>query len=309
MPHWIIKSALHRVASFLPQRQALNRVFQRWSRSLELSPGMFASRVEEARLHLAHFRRHAPGAPADFTAMEVGTGWYPVIPLAMYLCGAREVWTYDIEPLTTGERLRRSVELFTGCAARGDLDTLLPGWQRERLAVLERAVQGGAQRPPQEVLAPLGIHLRVQHAQQCGLESGSIDLIFSSGVLMLIPRTPLEALYREFRRIARPGGVMVHRLNLRDIYSYFDRSITPLNFLRFSPSAWRWLDSAVVSQNRLRVSDHRAMLQAAGFQLVDEVCESAPPETLQRLRLAPEFRGYSEADLLVIEAWFIATPA
>lgn len=101
---------------------------------------------------------------------------------------------------------------------------------------------------------------------------------------------------------------MVHRMNFRDTYSYFDRRIGVFNMLRYSPRAWRWLDSALVPQNRLRVSDHRAMLDASGFRLVEEQSESAPMEELRRVPLAPEFRGYSEDDLRVVESWLVSVP-
>ncbi len=308
MPNWLIKSALQRAACFLPQRQVLNRVFQKWSRSLELSPEDFARRVTEAKRHFDLFRQHAPGAPAAFTVLEVGTGWFPIIPLALYLCGAKTVWTNDIEPLVNRARLLQTAQLFVEFAAAGRLDALLPDWQKDRLELLRTMAGDQSEQSPAELLAPLGFHLSVLDAQHTGLDAASVDMITTSGVLMLIPKPVLEGIYREFRRTAKPGAVMVHRVNFRDIYSYFDRNITPLNMLRFSPAAWRWLDSAVVPQNRLRISDHRSMQQAAGFHIVDEENESAPAEMLGRVRLAEEFRKYPAEDILVLESWLVSRP-
>ena len=78
--------------------------------------------------------------------------------------------------------------------------------------------------------------------------------------------------------------------------------------LRFSAAAWRWLDTAVAPQNRLRISDHREMQRVAGFRIVNEENESAPREMMQRVRLADEFRNYAEADLLVLESWIVSQP-
>ncbi len=308
MPHWLIKSALHRAASWLPQRQALNRIFQKWSHSVELQTEEFVRKINETRRQLDILHQNAPTAPAAFTALEVGTGWNPITPLALYLCGAAAIWSYDIEPLVNRTRLIRVSRLFAEFADAGRLDALLPDWQPERLEVLRKIASDTSELPPKELLEPLEIHLRVQNAEHTEVKEGSIDLITTSAVLMYVPKLSLEGIYREFRRTAKPGAVMIHRLNFRDIYAYFDRNITPLNMLRFSPAAWRWLDSAVVPQNRLRVSDHRAMHQAAGFRIIAEEHESAPAEMLSRVRLAKEFRGYAKEDILALESWLISLP-
>ncbi len=308
MPSWLIKSALHRVASLLPQRQVLNRIFQRWSRSLQITPVQFERKIDEAKKYLDAFHQLSPDAPADFTVLEVGTGWHPIIPLAFYLCGAKTVWSHDIEPLVNRERLLRTAQLFTEYADAGRLDTLLPRWKRERLDSLRTLAADPSGRSPADLLAPLGFHLRVLDAQHTGLDAGSVDLVFSSGVLMFVPKQILEGMYREFRRTAKTGAVMIHRINYRDSFSYFDHSITPLNMLRFSAAAWRWLDTAVAPQNRLRISDHREMQRVAGFRIVNEENESAPREMMQRVRLADEFRNYAEADLLVLESWIVSQP-
>ena len=308
MPHWLIKSALHRAASWLPQRQALNRIFQKWSHSVELQPAEFVRKITETRRQLDILHQNAPTAPAAFTALEVGTGWSPVTPLALYLVGASAIWTYDIEPLVNRPRLLRTAQLFAEFADAGRLDEMLPGWQPERLKVLRKIANDSSEQAPKELFAPLGIHLRVQNAEHTEVQESSIDLITTSAVLMYVPKLSLESIYREFRRTAKAGAVMIHRLNFRDIYSYFDRNITPLNMLRFSSATWRWLDSAVVPQNRLRVSDHRAMHQAAGFRIIAEEHESAPEEMLSRVRLAKEFRGYAKEDILALESWLISLP-
>ncbi len=273
-----------------------------------LSSEEFARKTTEAKQHYDYFRYHAPEAPSAFKVLEVGTGWYPIIPLSLFLCGAEAVWTNDIEPLVNCERLRRTVQLFVEYADSGRLDAVLPDWKKERLEALRAMAADLTERSPAEMLSPLGFHLRVLDSQHTGLDANSIDLITSSGVLMYVPKPALEGIYREFRRTAKAGAVMIHRYNFRDIYSYFDRKITPLNMLRFSPGAWRWLDSAVVPQNRLRVSDHRAMQQAAGFRIVAEEHDSAPAEMLSRVRLAEEFRSYREEDILALESWLISLP-
>src|SRR5207302_563958 len=114
-------------------------------------------------------------------------------------------------------------------------------------------------------LARLGMKVVVGPAQKAPMPSGGIDLLLSSGVLEYIPPPFLREILAAARRVAAPAAVVSHRLNLADAFSYFDKRISPLNFLRYTTKQWRWLDSPLTSQNRLRISDYRALLSEAGF--------------------------------------------
>jgi len=104
------------------------------------------------------------------------------------------------------------------------------------------------------------------------------------------------------------GAVQSHYLNLVDQFSYFDRSITPFNFLKYSPRAWKYLNSPLTWQNRFRISDFRQVFQETGFRIVKEGCTRGDPADLAKVPLAPEFRGYPREDLLVLFAWVAAIP-
>ncbi len=99
---------------------------------------------------------------------------------------------------------------------------------------------------------------------------------------------------------------MSHRINLSDQYCCFDHSITPYNFLRYTSAQWRWLNSPLIGQSRLRISDYREIVAGAGFAILREENSSGSPEVLAKVRLAPEFKQYSPADLLVLHSWMTA---
>ena len=108
MPHWLIKSAIHRAISVLPNRQKFNEWFQRnVTKSLGLSQGAFEYKLDCCRRYLEDFLAEHPGRLENFTAVELGTGWYPIAPIGLYLCGAKEIWSFDIDPLLSRERLRQ----------------------------------------------------------------------------------------------------------------------------------------------------------------------------------------------------------
>ena len=103
---------------------------------------------------------------------------------------------------------------------------------------------------------------------------------------------------------------MSHLILFDDQYAYYDRHITPLNFLRFSDRTWRWLNNPIIPLNRLRITDYRQALRDTGFRIIEEtIVDSCDPTVLARIRLAPRFRRYPEGDLLVLRAWLAAAPA
>ena len=307
MPNWLIKSAIHRTISWLPNSQFWNGLFQKWiTKSTTLTPKMFEDKLRECARLLGGFTTFSPGA-RDFTVLEIGTGWFPTIPAGLFLCGAREIWTTDIDPLLSRERLARMLELYRGVHERGQLAKLLPGLIPERVsALLALSGQAGT---PAELLEKINIHVLVRDARETRLPAGSIDFFFSSGVLEYIPVPVLQGILAEARRLASPRFVTTHRLNLVDQYSYFDSAITPFNFLKFSPAQWHWANSPLIWQNRLRISDFRRLFQEAGFEILREENESGSAEDLRKVRLSPEFQGHAEADLLVLHSFVTANVA
>jgi hypothetical protein len=306
MPNWLLKSALHRAISWLPRPQFWNGLLRRYgSRSLELSSSQFEIKLSECRRHWQEFKRHHPNLPADFTTLELGTGWFPIIPLGLYLCGAGKIWTVDIDAFLSAPRMRLMMEYFQDYNRTNRLREILPDAKPERIERLMAQAGRAAATPPKEWLAEFAIHPFVQDAQALPLSAQSVECFFSSGVLEYIPEPVLKNILGEFRRLAKPGAVMTHRLNLVDVYSYFDHKITTLNYLRFSDRQWRWLNSPLIWQSRLRVSDYRRLYHEAGFDVVTEQNESEAAEKLKQLPLDARFRGYAEADLLVIHSFMV----
>jgi SAM-dependent methyltransferase len=306
MPHWLIKSALHRVISWLPNTCAWDAWLHRLSGSLRLGVGAFEGALGFHRRHLNAFLQWHPEGLEGAHVLELGTGWHPVQPIACYLAGAAEVWTFDIAPLVTADYLRTTLQHFCDLDANGRLGAFLPCVLPERVRALREALSRVDRSEPVEVLAPLGIHLRHGDARSSERPAGSVDFVFSQSVLEYIPRPVLAELLAEFHRVAKPRAVMSHYIRMADQYHHFDKRLTPLNFLRFSERSWRWLDSSLLPQNRLRISDFRTLISEAGFRLTTEECTRAAADDLEKIKVATEFQGRSEEDLLVIGAWVAA---
>jgi hypothetical protein len=306
MPHWLIKAAIHRGIAALPNRQFWNGLLQKWiTRSTELTSRTFEDKVQECTRHLRVLRSARPAG--DFTVLELGTGWLPIIPIGLWVCGAREIWTLDIEHLLQTGRVLNILRHYSDYANRGALSHLLPEAQGHRIQQLETALAASKpDEPPAAVLGRLGIHYLVRDAQQIPLTDSTIDFFVSSGVLEYVPKLAVSRVLKEFRRVAAPGAMMSHRLNLVDQYSYFDKSITAFNFLQFTEREWSRRDSPLISQNRLRIGDYRKHFREAGFEIIREENVHGAQQDLEKIKLAPEFQQMPREDLLVLHSYISA---
>lgn len=304
----MIKTFVQRAISWLPRSEWWNGLFQRYvTKGLRLDlEGEFRGKLDACRKHLAFFHANHVGRPTGFSVVELGTGWFPILPIGLYLCGASKVWTYDIVPLVSPDTLQSTLRCFLLMHDSGKLSQLLPALHPD---CVER-LRGVFSRPfgsPGERLGSLGIHLVLTpDIRQVEQAESSIDLIFSNGVLEHLPRRQLAAVFAVFRRWLKPTGVMSHRIGMADQFASFDRSITPFNFLRYSNKEWRWLDNPIIPQNRLRHSDYLRLIEAAGFALVSEEKQSGSEADLRSVKIAREFESYKRDDLLVLESWLVA---
>jgi Methyltransferase domain. len=306
MPHWLIKSAIHHVLYRLPQRQKWNRLFQKYvTRSVVLSREKFESKVKECHRHWTAFREVKQGSP-EFTAFELGTGWFPIIPVGLYLCGARKIWTVDIDPMLRTEAMRQMLEYFRDYSTSGRLREMLPGLKSERVENAIRLLDFVSSETPEQLLRRIQIKCLALDAQSTPVPSDTIELYLSSAVLEYIPRPVLQGLFKEARRILVNNGIMSHRLNLIDQFAYFDRSIGAYNFLRYTEKQWRLRNSPMIWQNRMRISDFRSLFTETGFEILREESDEGKAAELDAITLAPEFRGYRREDLLVLHAFLTA---
>jgi len=145
-------------------------------------------------------------------------------------------------------------------------------------------------------------------ATSTGFATGSIDVIFTTSVLEHVPAEVCAAIFREFRRIISPGGIMRHTIDYSDHYSHADPSITAYNYLRFSEAAWRLLNPSIHYQNRLRTPDFVNICQHAGFKVA--ACDEwiGLEEDLAKVNVHRSFARYSREELMALGAHFLIMP-
>jgi hypothetical protein len=304
---WLAKAALQNTISVLPRSVELNGVLQRYGTgSIVMTPERVVSKL--ARVggrHLDHHRRFGTRPLEETTVVEIGTGFAPSLPVGLYLAGAAAVHTFDIARLTNAARIS---DLLVQVAAAADAGTL----ERECPWVLPARlihVRELAADPPVDLdalLAAMGITYHVGDATRSGLAPGTAGLFVTNNVFEHVPAEAILALLGEAHSTGSPAALISHHIDLRDHYAKFDRSVGVYNSLRFSSRQWRYLNSRMEPQNRLRHSDYLQLIDEAGFELLLDDSRRGSDAHFAAVRPSAEFRRYGEDDLRVIDMWVAA---
>jgi Methyltransferase domain len=236
----------------------------------------------------AHFTRAGIAAGTSFVALELGPGDSLASAIIAAAHGATRTYLVDVGRYATAE-LRAYRELCQ--YLRGQ----------------------GLQPPNLDSVHDIESLLRVCRASYGthGLDSlreiqaESVDFVWSNAVLEHVRRDLFTEFVRETRRVIRRGGVCSHQIDLQDHLG------GALNNLRV-PSQWweaEWMARSGFYTNRLRMTDIIRAFEGAGFrvQVLAASHWDALPTPLHAL--APEFRNYEVADLLVKSFAVALSPA
>jgi SAM-dependent methyltransferase len=142
------------------------------------------------------------------------------------------------------------------------------------------------------------------------LPDQSIDFHTSYTVFEHIPLKALRQILEEGNRVMRKNGLFIHRIDYSDHFSHSDKSISAINFLRYSDEEWeRYAGNRYMYMNRLRHDDFMTLFEAVGHRIVE-----AQPDLDQRSRqllrsgdlpLNERFSSKPEEVLAIRGAWMI----
>lgn len=204
----------------------------------------------------------------DARVVEVGAGWLPLAPMGFWICGAREIVTYDLNRHLLPDMLRKVLHWMAESEA--ELIALYDGVASpQRVRDCLQKIREHADRP-WRLLEVAGIRYQAPaDATDTGLDAGSVDLHYSLSVLEHIPRATIADLLHEARRVLKPTGRCVHLIDPKDHFAMTDRSISSINFLHFSDAEWnRYAGNFLAYHNRLRDRDFVELFEQAGFELL-----------------------------------------
>lgn len=304
--HWKMKGLAQKTLGVLPGGAGLHYALQRRYGGLRDFSGELAVKVDDWSIMAGHLRD--AGVPIAGTRfVEIGSGWYPTLPLCLMLGGAAAIHTYD---------LNRNLkpELALGCMHKlGEFlpeiakacDQPLAEVQARHAQLLRNAGDGS------DLSKSSGgvIHYAAPaDAARTGLSDASVDVVYSNSVLEHVLPEVIPGLYVEAMRVLRPDGIMFHSVNCGDHYAYIDGNIHQLNYLQYSDEQWRFWDNEFLYQNRLRAHTFLDMARDAGFHIELDTT-TVDEDRLRQIKELPvdsQFAGLSDEALCITSVDFIA---
>ncbi|HLS46283.1 MAG TPA: class I SAM-dependent methyltransferase [Ornithinicoccus sp.] len=305
LDRWWLKAASQGALSLLPGSGRLDDAVRRRRRAF-LTEDYFLSKWTHVKQHLRAVGNPG-GRPLRRTrAIEIGTGWFPIVPLGLAVHGG-DVITIDKGKHLDPQRVRLAMQMLSDLEASGRIETGCV----ERLDRLRELLAQPLPDSSSQLLEPLGIHPRIADARDLSRlpESHGASLLVSNNTLEHIPPEVLHGIFREFRRVCAPEARMSHYVDLADHYAGFDPRISEFHFLTQSPARWRLANNQLGYQNRLQVGDYRRLLEGAGWRITRERLTSRKEAELEGLTLVPPFDAIPVEELLVVKAHLVAVPA
>jgi ubiquinone/menaquinone biosynthesis C-methylase UbiE len=303
---WYVKATIQYVLSKMPGgmrvNEALSRRMGEQARLREHATdrlGVLLRLVQMSRQHI------------DFTdeptAVEIGTGWAPLLPMLLGLAGAR-VHTFDINRFLVPENIRTTLTILRAHAAMTAAEL---GTSEETII---RTIDSAAASANAAGVAPMLEPFNVTYsaptdATALPVDDGSADIYVSNLVMAHIPPEVLPRLLAEMRRVLKDGGIAAHRIRMSDELAGADPRSHDMNFLKFSSSFWnRFANTRIKYNNRLRCSQYKQAFGDAGFQLLEskETISKTGLAGLKSMKVAKEFQSFELEDLatsLMVAVW------
>lgn len=304
MKKWHLKAFVQKTISFLPGGNGINFLFQKYiTKGVFLTDEYFLDRMEHAKEHLDAFKHHSKVELQS--TLELGTGWYPVVPISMFLSGAERVITLDISKLCNKERLTTTLEMFSKYIADRKLENYI-SIRADRLEILKKIIIEKDKLSFEEMLSKLKIVYLLMDARKLDFPSGSISLIHSNNTFEHVYTAVLKEILIEFKKLTSKGGIMSHFVDMSDHFAHSDKSITIYNYLQFSEKKWNRIDNSIQPQNRMRITHYRKIYQELGIPITKEELRPGNLTELNTIKVHQEFSHISPEELAVSHCLLIS---
>ncbi len=251
--------------------------------------------VAETLRSLGRLVASLPAVDSEIDVLELGPGQTPHVAAAFSLCGARSVVGLDVVANLDSET--------SGVTSRfAELANALDGGSCDSFRAAMRASAASVR-----ALSREAHHLPIVFGEFDGerlpLTSESVDLLVSHSVLEHVREDHVAGLLDEAFRVLRPGGAMLHWIDLRDHFRITGLGLGVngdwLEALQFTtPEYEAMFCNRPVYINRLRSTQWRSLMERAGFEVaVWQETRIDLPVGFDARVLQPPWRTLSDEEL------------
>lgn len=304
---WKVNLIKHAMVGLFPSRiQELIRNTKRKFSPHQVPQHIIDWTVENA-IYQVETIKNSGTDPKGKRYLELGPGWYPVVPFIFHLAGASSVIMIDkhrlMDDFTFSKTAQFLLEKKELLCSRLNLN---PDHVERTLNTLKNlSLEDGMSYICGSYLAPLDI-------LENKIEKHSIDIITSRAVLEHISPSEVALIFFEFKRLLKNEGVMNHIIDNSDHWQHDDSQISKLNFLKYSKKIYSIIEKAHPQQymNRLRHKQYIVMFEAAGFKIC---CDESVPdkkalEELNNLSIDKDFKNFTNEELAIITSYLTLKP-
>ena len=304
MKKWIIKAIVQKFISYLPNSNKINYLFQKYvTKGVILSDEYFTDRLGHGIQHINAHKQHK-----NFTfnsTLEIGTGWYPVVPVAMFLAGANKIVTVDITHLTNVNKVFTTLKMFVDYQKANKLPKEIIIIE-ERFKKIESLINNTQAYTLDQLLSELNISYLNCDARKLPFEKESFDLIHSNNTFEHIYEPILEGILKEFKRVLKTGGLMSHFIDMSDHFAHADHSITIYNYLKYTEQQWKRIDNDVQPQNRMRICQYRDLYKKLSINIIEENLRPGNIEEVKSTKLSQPFNQFKIEDVAVSHGYIVS---
>lgn len=285
----IARSAAKKALPFKPTLRRLKRCM------VPCAPNSADHRIAvEHGIKLIEMLRACDFDVAGKIGLEIGTGWVPTVPIIHWIMGTEHLYLTDVVRYLDEQTLglaRQNVQWHADLI-------------EQRLGIPQPALVERLSRA--RSLQDFGFTYLAPVRWQ-SFEPASVDYVVSRAVLEHIPIGEIPNVLSSITRVLKPGGLSANIIDNSDHFQHSDKSITRLNFLKFSGATWSFICALTDQQNRLRHSDYRRFFSSSGLKTVCEerYLDHDALVALEDLQVHPTFKRYQREDLAAVTSYFV----
>lgn len=302
---WIAKACLQKCLSYLPYKYNLNYFFQKKiTGGVKLSQPWFDAKFEQGITHLKNYNQYN-SEPLEYS-IELGTGWYPVIPIIFYLNNVSHVFTIDIAALVNIANIKATIQYFESYYKQGKLAANLPQFNADKMEQLLQLANTNFDSKDFEQLTNITFWIGDINNFKYTTKA---QIIHSNNTLEHIYPLDIIKTFNSLKQWQTDETIHSHQIDLTDHFAHLDKSISHFNFLKFSDKQWKWIDNSIQPQNRLRIYEYRALFEQLGYKILNEVDDSGDINALSKMKLAKRYKPHPISDLAITHSFITMVAA
>lgn len=290
---WILKAVIQKSISFLPASFEINYFFQKHiSKRVLISDLFFETMLNHAKEIIEFSENHGFSFKGK-SILELGTGWHPIVPIALILNGADSVVSIDLRSLIRKENLQELIQKFLNYHDSNRLVQFVKV-SDQRIKLLGSLTD--SKLSISDILNALNIQTQVGDFNEMQFNK-TFDFTYSVNVLEHVQASITKDLANSFYQVSKKEAFAYHAIGVYDHFVHFDTKLSKFNYLKYSARAWQIIDNSIQPQNRLRISYFEKLFKEKNFAILEKKYEKSLPEELAKIKVHPDYEGIKDIDV------------